>query len=162
MSIDKSKQKRLQENLSSIRKIAGWTADDLGGLLGVTKQNISNIENLNTNLSKAQYIAIRHLIDYRAKQKNNYILIRIVRLLIDESDFEDRDYNAIKDAAKNIGIAAVTMKGNALEIFADTLLSACYTRTSDFTEIEGKLKRAIKSKRTYDWTADLYSDDKEK
>ena len=35
---------RLQKNLSSIRKIAGWTAEVLGNKIGVTKQTISNLD----------------------------------------------------------------------------------------------------------------------
>ena len=43
---ERNKQiRRLQQNLSSIRKIAGWTAEILGEKIGVTKQTISNIEN---------------------------------------------------------------------------------------------------------------------
>ncbi len=40
--------KRLQDNLSSIRKIAGWSAEVFGEKLGVTKQTISNLENQKT------------------------------------------------------------------------------------------------------------------
>ena len=61
---------RLQENLSSLRKIAGWTAEDLGEMLGVSKQNISNLENIRVYLSQAQYIAIRHLLDYQAEHNS--------------------------------------------------------------------------------------------
>ena len=85
---------RLQENLSSIRKIARWTAEDLGKMLGVSKQNISNLENRNTKLSQAQYIAIRHLIDYRAEQKpKNQALTRIVGLLVDRTELQGKAYN---------------------------------------------------------------------
>ena len=147
---------RLQENLASIRKIAGWTAEDLGEMLGVSKQNISNLENGNTNLSQAQYIAIRHLIDYISEQKpKNVTLLRIVDLLVDRLEIQGHDHNALKDTAKNIGAAAVTMKGQALKIFAETLLKACYTRASDLTEIEGPLKDAIESKEKKNWTDDL-------
>ena len=48
----------LQENLQSIRKIAKWTAEDLGKKIGVTKQTISNLENNRTRMNLTQYIAI--------------------------------------------------------------------------------------------------------
>ena len=54
---------RLQENLSSIRKIAGWTAEVLGNKIGVTKQTISNLENNKTPMNFTQYIAIRSVLD---------------------------------------------------------------------------------------------------
>lgn len=153
---------RLQENLASIRKIAGWTAEELGELLGVSKQNISNLENENTKLSKTQYIAIRHLIEYQAAKKpKNDVLLQIVSLLVDRIDLQGKDYNALKDTAKNIGAAAATMQEHALRIFAQTLLKASYTRASDLTEIDGELKRAIESKKEVDWTAEIFSDGKE-
>lgn len=36
---------KLQNSLTIIRKVAGWSTEDLGNLIGVTKQKISNIEN---------------------------------------------------------------------------------------------------------------------
>lgn len=151
---------RLQENLSSIRRIAGWTAEDLGDMLGVSKQNISNLENGNTNLSQAQYIAIRHLIDYKAEQNpKNPALIRIVGLLIDRTELRGQDYKSMMSTAKNIAGAARTMDSRALWIFTDTLIKGCYTRASDFTEIEGTMKDVCESKEICDWTADIISDD---
>ena len=147
---------RLQEILSSIRRIARWTAEDLGEMLGVSKQNISNLENGNTKLSQAQYIAIRHLIDYRAGQKpKNPALIRLVGLLVDRTELQGKDYNSLVSAAKNIGAAAATMDNRALDIFAETLIKACYTRISDFTEIEGTLKEICEDKESRDWTAGI-------
>ena len=43
--------KKLQQNLSPIRKIAGWTAEVLGDKIGVTKQTISNLENKKTPMN---------------------------------------------------------------------------------------------------------------
>ena len=59
---------RLQENLSSIRKIAGWTAEVLGNKIGVTKQTISNLENNKTPMNFTQYIAIRSVLDAEIEQ----------------------------------------------------------------------------------------------
>ena len=42
---------KLQENLASIRKIAGWTSEILGTKIGVTKQTISNLENRKTTMN---------------------------------------------------------------------------------------------------------------
>ena len=59
---------RLQKNLSSIRKIAGWTAEVLGNKIGVTKQTISNLENKKTPMNFTQYIAIRSGLDAEIEQ----------------------------------------------------------------------------------------------
>ena len=41
----------LQKNLSAVRKIAGWTSEQLGEKIGVTKQTISNLENEKTKMT---------------------------------------------------------------------------------------------------------------
>lgn len=41
----------LQINLQTIRKLAGWTIEELGDRIGVTKQMISNLENMKTKMS---------------------------------------------------------------------------------------------------------------
>ena len=43
--------KRLQQNLLAIRKFAGWTTENLGEQIGVTKQTISNLENGKTEMT---------------------------------------------------------------------------------------------------------------
>ena len=54
----------LQNNLKDIRLILNWTSSDLGNLIGVTKQTISNLENQNNRLTKLHYIALRTVIDF--------------------------------------------------------------------------------------------------
>lgn len=53
----------LQDHLADLRKIAGWSADELSQKLGVTKQNISMLENKKNKMTQTQYIAIRFLFD---------------------------------------------------------------------------------------------------
>ncbi len=150
---------RLQENLSSIRKIAGWTAEALGEMLGVSKQNISSLENGNTKLSQAQYIAIRHLVDYQSIQNpENTTLQLINHLLLDCLNIVGRDYNDLRNVAHNIASAATIMNGQALRIFANTLLKASYTRASDFAEIENTIKFEMEAYKNHDWTADIIED----
>ena len=50
---------RLQNALTSLRKLRGWTMQDLGDRIGVTKQTISNVECRRTQLVKSWYILIR-------------------------------------------------------------------------------------------------------
>ena len=54
----------LQNNLRAIREILNWTSSDLGNLIGVTKQTISNLETQNSRLTKLHYIALRTVIDF--------------------------------------------------------------------------------------------------
>ena len=150
---------RIQENLSSIRKIAGWTAENLGEMLGVTKQNISNLENGNTKLSQAQYIAIRHLVDYQSIQNpENTTLQLVTYLLLDCLDIVGHDYSDLRKIAQDIASAATVMNGQALRIFTNTLLKASYTRASDLMEMENTIKVGMEAFKSHDWTADIIED----
>lgn len=90
---------RLQKYLPVIRKVAGWTSEELGELIGVTKQTISNIENNRTKMTKTQYIAIRAMIDYEINtNKDNTMLAQIVNLLLDSEEFSEEDQVKIDTA----------------------------------------------------------------
>lgn len=78
---------RLQQNLSSIRKIAGWSAETLGNKIGVTKQTISNLENKKTPMTFTQYIAIRAVLDAETEtNKDNEALPKVISILLDSVD----------------------------------------------------------------------------
>jgi len=102
--------KQLQQNLSPIRKIAGWTAVVLGDKIGVTKQTISNLENNKTPMSFTQYIAIRSVLDYEiANNKENEVLPKVVALLLDcEDELDDAEYSKVQDV---VGTVAATASG---------------------------------------------------
>lgn len=74
---------KLTQNLPAIRKIAGWSSEDLGKLIGVSKQTISNIETRKSKMTKTQYIAIRTIIDLEiAEHPENELLVQVVELLL--------------------------------------------------------------------------------
>lgn len=102
----------LQDNLSSLRKIAGWTADELGARIGVTKQTISNLENKKNPMNLTQYIAIRAVFDYKIFQSprssENKILQQTINLLLD-SDTTESDYKKKREAV--LGIAGAVASG---------------------------------------------------
>jgi DNA-binding XRE family transcriptional regulator len=61
---------RLQRHLPLFRACAGWTAKDLADQLEVSRQSVSAWENYDggkekkgVKLSKAYYLAIRHLLE---------------------------------------------------------------------------------------------------
>lgn len=59
----------LQENLSTLRKLAGWSAQDLAQMLGVSRATIVNLENLDrSKMSRMQYLAIRSLFGAHAEE----------------------------------------------------------------------------------------------
>ncbi|MBQ3532005.1 MAG: helix-turn-helix transcriptional regulator [Oscillospiraceae bacterium] len=60
---------RMQENLLLLRRTVGWTAEEFGEKIGVTRQTINNIENGRNKLTKTQYIAMRSVLDAEMVQK---------------------------------------------------------------------------------------------
>jgi len=102
--------KKLQQNLSAIRKIAGWTAEVLGEKIGVTKQTISNLENQKTLMNFTQYIAIRSVLDYEIEHnKENEVLLKVVMLLLDSDDeLDEDDYSKVREI---VGTVAATAAG---------------------------------------------------
>ena len=116
---------KLQENLPAIRKIAGWRAVDLGVLLGITKQSISNLETQKSKITLMQYIAIRHLIDYRLQQQpENKALARIVPLLLDTTSQTDEEYTKVRAAAEEMANAAAAgVSDETLDTISEKLLS---------------------------------------
>lgn len=54
---------RMQENLLLIRRAVGWSAEEFGNRIGVTRQTINNIESGRNRLTKTQYIAMRSVLD---------------------------------------------------------------------------------------------------
>ena len=101
---------KLQQNLSSIRRIAGWTAEVLGEKIGVSKQTISNLENQKTSMSFTQYIAIRSVLDYEIENnKDNEVLPKVVTLLLDsEGELDKEEYSKVQEV---IGTVAATAAG---------------------------------------------------
>lgn len=59
MNKEQATIRRLQENLFILRKICGWTTQELGDRIGLTKQTISNLENGKSTMTKLQYIGLR-------------------------------------------------------------------------------------------------------
>ena len=100
----------LQKNLSAIRKIAGWTSEQLGEKIGVTKQTISNLENEKTRMTLTQYIALRSIIDFEIQtNKDNSVLPQVVEVLLnnyDEYTEEERE-----EVTENVKTIAATASG---------------------------------------------------
>ena len=83
----KDEIERLQENLAVIRKAGGWSCEKFGEFLGLSKQSICNLERKTVRMSKAQYIAIRAILDY--EMKDNPILYMTVKVFMNSHDIPE-------------------------------------------------------------------------
>jgi DNA-binding XRE family transcriptional regulator len=90
---NQNKIKRLQKNLSSIRKILGWTAEALGEKIDVSKQTISNIENGKTTMSLAQYKILCSVIKEEIETREK--ISKAVELLLEGDDIPNISYDSI-------------------------------------------------------------------
>ena len=61
--ISEEEIKRFQGILLLVRKCVGWSAEELGDRIGVTRQTINNLESGRCKLNKTQYIAMRSVLD---------------------------------------------------------------------------------------------------
>ena len=100
----------LQKNLSAIRKIAGWTSEQLGEKIGVTKQTISNLENEKTQMTLTQYIALWSIIDFEIQtNKENLVLPQVVEVLL--NNYEEYTEEEREKVTKNVKTIAATASG---------------------------------------------------
>ena len=99
--------KRMRENLPDIRKIAGWSGDALGSMLGLSRQSISKLETGLSVITVSQYIAIRHLLDaWVVRHPENKTLPSIMSLLLDHYEIAGADYAHLRRITKTVAAAA--------------------------------------------------------
>lgn len=103
MNVSEEKMLRLQKNLPIIRNLAGWTAEDLGKNIGVTRQTITNIEKSDTlSMTKTQYIATRAVLDYEISNSSNKTLSDAIAVLVDADDLTEDQEKKINETISNI------------------------------------------------------------
>lgn len=112
----------LQDNLKSIREILNLTSADLGDLIGVTKQTISNLETKNSKLTKLHYIAIRTVVDFEIEKLKSTDSDRAERAcmlleVLSKAEEENLDFDEISQASKLIVSSTSAM-------IAGTIISA--------------------------------------
>ena len=79
---------RMQENLLLFRRTVGWTAEEFGEKIGVTRQTINNIESGRNKLTKTQYIAMRSVFDAEMVQnpEDTEMLKVLLDMLVDHPE----------------------------------------------------------------------------
>ena len=120
---DDEKILKLQKYLAVIRKVAGWTAEDLGNRIGVTRQTISSLEkSTSTTMTKMQYIAIRAVLDYEIDSSKNETLRQVIEILIDKDDMSDEEATKVSKAVDSVFATTNKKAGNAAILAGMTAL----------------------------------------
>lgn len=96
-SFDEEKIVRLQENLSVLRKVAGWSAEDLANMIGITRQTVVNLEKGGDyRMTKIQYIAIRSVLEAESREHQNDTLGKLVEILVDSAETSEESKNEVR------------------------------------------------------------------
>ena len=123
---------RLQKYLLLVRRTVGWSAEEFGERIGVTRQTINNIEAGRNKLTKTQYIAMRSVLDAEiaAYPEETEILRLILDVLVD---------NPEKDVSKAL-IATAAGMGVFLSALGPIAVTAAGTGTWIAKTILGRKK----------------------
>lgn len=120
----------LQRHLSMLRKLYGWTMEQFGDRIGVTKQTVSNLERGKPKMTKLQYIAIRSVFESEAKERDGEekeILLKILDLVCDPDPdvSEVQRSEALNTAAVAAGAAASGVAAAAtIKVLTSSLISS--------------------------------------
>lgn len=120
----------LQSHLSMLRKLYGWTMEQFGDRIGVTKQTVSNLERGKPKMTKLQYIAIRSVFESEAKERDGEekeILLKILDLVCDPDPdvSEVQRSEALNTAAVAAGAAASGVAAApAIKVLTSSLISS--------------------------------------
>lgn len=100
---NESKLARMKKHLSVIRRVAGWTAEELGERIGVKRQTISSLEkNPDYPMTKTQYIALRAVFYHEMENSQNQALREIVDILVVNDDLSVEDTKKVDIAVGEV------------------------------------------------------------
>ena len=96
----------MKKNLSVIRRVAGWTAEEMGERIGVKRQTISSLEkNPDYPMTKTQYIAIRAVLYYEMEKSQNQTLRDLVDILVVNDDLSTEKLEEVDKVSQKNGRA---------------------------------------------------------
>ena len=113
--------KRLDEILLLVRGAVGWTAQEFGDRIGVTRQTINNLEThrRNCHLTKIQYIAIRSVLDEEMEKhpKDTEMLRVILDAFVDHPEkYKDEERMEMYKKARMLSPAIMNGSCSRTEI----------------------------------------------
>ena len=99
---------RFQQNMLLIRRTVGWTAEEFGDKIGVTRQTINNLEKNNRDkfkLNKTQYIAMRSVLyaEIAKCPEETETLRLMLDMLVDHPEnYTSKDIEALLDKSNMV------------------------------------------------------------
>ncbi len=118
---------RMQEHLLLIRRTVGWTAEEFGERIGVTRQTINNIESGRNKLTKTQYIAMRSVLDAEMAQspEDTKMLRTLLEILVDNPEkYKKADREKLLSKANMIAPSILSGASTRKEVSKEWLATA--------------------------------------
>ena len=111
--------KRFEEVFPLIRRTVGWSAEEFGERIGVSRQTINNLENKKYKLTKTPYIAMRYVLDteIEAHPDETEMLKVILDAFVDHPEKYDKEAkDKIYKEANLLSPAIKTKQSNRKEV----------------------------------------------
>ncbi len=118
---------RMQNNLLLIRRAVGWTAEEFGERIGVTRQTINNIENRRNKLTKTQYIAMRSVLDAEMVRvpEETEMLRTLLEILVDNPDkYSESECHKVLQKANMVAPAILSGASTRKEVSKEWISAA--------------------------------------
>ena len=143
--ITKAKIRNLQNYLPAIRKLFGWPAAVLADKIGVSKQTISNLENKKTKMSKTQYIAVKAVMEYEIRNRNDSTyLLEIAAALLDLDSLSDIEHKRLSEVMAFVSAAADNhLEESTVKTVINTLLDPKQILITGWKELANKILKFI-------------------
>ncbi len=103
----------MQHHLKSLRRLAGWTAEELGKKLGITKQAVSALENNTSRMNQLHYLSLIYLFETETdRSPGNPALKEVLDLLFSDPAYYESKRDEID---RNVAEIATAIGGGTSE-----------------------------------------------
>lgn len=115
----------MQRHLKALRRLAGWTAEELGKKLGITKQAVSALENNTSRMNQLHYLSLIYLFETEAdRSPGNPALNEVLDLLFSDPEY----YESKRDEVdRNVAEVAAAIGGGTSEKTSTLLTKSLIT-----------------------------------
>lgn len=100
MNETKETIENLRKNLSTLRIIAGWSAEQLASILDISRATIVTLENTENKLSVMQFYAIMYVL--KEESRVNKILEKAMDILLERDNVSEKMKQDLRDRAASV------------------------------------------------------------
>ena len=96
---------RFRDNLSLIRRSIGWSAEEFGKKVEISRQSINNLENGKFMLSKPHYVAMRYVLNEEIEnspKEETEMLRTVLDVFVDNPDNPEYTKEVKEDIKKKV------------------------------------------------------------